>query len=68
MKRKAREMEIPVSSFVADDWSDMSDEEFMDAVKRFDESEVSIPWENLKSTDTVKVGKKCIKFMSTGLL
>lgn len=68
MKRKARKMEIPVSSFVNADWTNMTDEEFMNAVKRFDETEASIPWESLKSTDTVKVGKKCIKFMSTGQL
>ena len=68
MKRKARKMEIPVSSFVSDDWTNMTDEEFMNAVKRFDETEASIPWESLKSTDTVKIGKKCIKFMSTGQL
>ena len=61
-------MEIPVSSFVSDDWTNMTDEEFMDAVKRFDETEASIPRESLKSTDTVKIGKKCIKFMSTGQL
>lgn len=68
MKRKARKMEIPVSSFVSDDWSNMSDEEFMNTVQKFDESEASIPWEDLKSTDTVKIGKTCIKFMSSGQL
>lgn len=68
MKRKARKMEIPVLSFVSVDWTNMTDEEFMNAIKRFDETKASIPWESLKSTDTVKVGKKCIKFMSSGQL
>lgn len=66
MKKKARAMGIPVSSYVSDDWTNMSDEEFMQAVEQFDEAEVGIPWKDLKSTDTVKVGKKCIKFMSYG--
>lgn len=61
-------MEIPVSNYISDDWSNMTDEEFLKAVEQFDESEVSVSWKNLKSTDTVKVGLKSIKFMSTGNL
>lgn len=61
-------MEIPVSSFVNDDWSNMSDEEFMEAVKFFDESEININWDDLKSTDTVKVGPRSIRFISTGMI
>lgn len=68
LKRKARHMEIPVSSFVNDDWSNMSDEEFMEAVKFFDESEININWDDLKSTDTVKVGPRSIRFISTGMI
>ncbi len=30
------------------------------------EFEIHVVWENLKSTDNVKVGEKSIKFMSSG--
>lgn len=60
MKRKAGQMEIPVSSYVSDDWSNMSDEEFMKAIEQFDESQISIAWKDLKSTSTVKVGQMSI--------
>lgn len=59
-------MGIPVVSAVHNDWSNMTDEEFMAAAEQFDESEISVVWENLKSTDNVKVGEKSIKFMSSG--
>lgn len=68
MKRKARKMEIPVSSFIQDDWTGMSDEEFMKAIEKIDESEIRFSLKGLKSTGTVKVGEKCIRFLSSGKL
>lgn len=62
------EMEIPVSSFIQDDWTSMSDEEFMKAIEKIDESEIRFSLKDLKSTNTVKVGERCIRFLSSGKL
>lgn len=62
-------MEIPVSSFIDNSWKNLSDEEFMKVVEQLDESELTCPpFSELQSTEYTKVGKKCIKFMSTGQL
>lgn len=62
-------VEIPVSSFIDPQWDDLSDEEFMDVVMQIDESTLtSKPFSELESTENTKIGKKCVKFISYGLL
>ena len=66
-KKEAREMGIPVSSFMDDSWKELSDEEFMKKIEQVDESTLlAPPLSALKSTEYTKIGKKSIRFMSYG--